>query len=70
MSEIQRERLNWQALFADETSDYRMPEEPDAGMWVRLRFRTAKGNADRVFYIEDEDEGGDRDEEGFVGSAV
>ena len=54
MSEIQRERLNWQALFADETSDYRMPEEPDAGMWVRLRFRTAKGNADRVFYIEDE----------------
>ncbi len=23
-------------------------------MWVRLRFRTAKGNADRVFYIEDE----------------
>ena len=30
MPEQQMERLNKRALFADETLDYRIPEEPDA----------------------------------------
>jgi len=46
--------LNRAALFADETADYRSPEEPDAGEPVTLRFRTAKDDADRVSYIEEE----------------
>jgi len=46
-------KLNRRALFADETADYRMPEEPDAGETVVLRFRTARGGVDRVFYVED-----------------
>lgn len=46
--------INRAALFADETSDYRMPEEPDSGEWVTLRFRTAKDDADRVLYIEED----------------
>lgn len=53
MIEEQINTLNRQALFADETSDYRRPEEPDAGDRVVLRFRTAKGDADRVSYIEE-----------------
>ena len=36
------------ALFCDETVDYRLPEEPDAGEIVTLRFRTAKDDADYV----------------------
>lgn len=44
--------IDRQALFADETSDYRKPEEPEAGQRVRLRFRTAKGNADHVYFLE------------------
>lgn len=40
------------ALFSDETADYRVPEEPDAGMQVLLRFRTAKANADHVYFLE------------------
>lgn len=47
-----KELINRQALFADETSDYRIPEEPEAGDHVTLRFRTAKGNADKVYYAE------------------
>ncbi len=46
--------LNRRALFTDETQDYRRPEEPDAGDRVALRFRTAKNNADSVYYIEEE----------------
>lgn len=46
--------LNRAALFADETADYRSPEEPDAGGTVILRFRTAKDNVDRISYIEEE----------------
>ena len=49
-----REEINRQALFADETSDYRIPEEPDAGELVKLRFRTARGDVDRVSYIEED----------------
>lgn len=46
--------LNRAALFTDETADYRSPEEPDAGESVVLRFRTAKDNAGRVSYIEED----------------
>ncbi len=46
--------INRAALFADETIDYRRPEEPDAGDLVTLRFRTAKDDADRVSYIEED----------------
>lgn len=48
-----REDLNRRALFSDETEDYRIPAEPDSGREVCLRFRTAKDNADYVFYLED-----------------
>lgn len=44
--------LNKQALFCDETEDYRIPSEPDEGDQVVLRFRTAKDNIDHVYYIE------------------
>lgn len=54
MAEQFTNKINRQALFADETSDYRMPEEPDAGEQVMLRFRTAKDNADCVFYVEED----------------
>lgn len=54
MTDEQIRALNRQALFADETSDYRRPEEPDAGDRVVLRFRTARGDADRVSYIEED----------------
>lgn len=54
MLEEQNRKMNRQALFADETSDYRIPEEPDAGEPVKLRFRTAKADADRVSYIEED----------------
>ena len=48
------ERLNKRALFADETLDYRIPEEPDEGDSVVLRFRTEKDNTDHVYCISDE----------------
>ena len=35
MPEQQMERLNKRALFADETLDYRIPEEPDEEMCIR-----------------------------------
>lgn len=54
MNEERPERLNRNALFADETIDYRRPEEPDAGERVTLRFRTGRNDADRVSYIEDD----------------
>ena len=54
MRDEQNRELNWRALFADETSDYRRPEEADEGDRVLLRFRTAKDNVDAVFYIEEE----------------
>ena len=43
--------MNREALFADETEDYRIPAEPDEGEEVCLRFRTLKSGADRVFFI-------------------
>lgn len=47
------EGLNRRALFSDENEDFRIPAEPDAGQEVCLRFRTAKDNADYVYYIEE-----------------
>ena len=47
--------LNKEALFTDETEDYRIPAEPDAGNLVVIRFRTAKDEALEVFYIEGRD---------------
>ena len=43
--------MNREALFADETEDYRIPAEPEEGEEVCLRFRTLKGGIDRVFFI-------------------
>lgn len=45
--------LNQKALFCDETEEFRIPAEPDTGEQVTLRFRTAKNDADAVFYIQD-----------------
>ena len=39
------------ALFCDETKEYRCPEEPDAGDEVRLRFRTAVDDVERVVLV-------------------
>ena len=39
------------ALFCDGTGDYRIPAEPMPGDEVILKFRTAKGNVDKVFAI-------------------
>ncbi len=50
------DRINRQALFGDETVDYRCPVEPDAGDTVLLRFRTAKENVVRVYLLQDNGE--------------
>lgn len=47
------ENLNRRALFSDESEDYRIPAEPDSGQAVCLLFRTARDNADYVFYLEE-----------------
>lgn len=49
-------QINREALFSAETEDYRSPMEPKEGERVRLRLRTAKADADRVYYIEGEKE--------------
>lgn len=46
------QRLNREALFCDGMEEYRFPEEPDEGDMVRLRFRTAREDADSVWYID------------------
>ena len=43
--------LNEQALFSDETSEYRCPTEPMPYEKVKIRFRTAKNNVDFVYLI-------------------
>lgn len=43
--------LNKKALFADETSNYKIPVEPNAGDSVTLRFRTGKNNVDKVSLV-------------------
>lgn len=44
--------INRAALFADENEDFRIPPEPDADQQVTLRFRTARGDVDGVYYVE------------------
>ena len=39
------------ALFCDETEDYRTPAEPEAGDSVVIRFRTLANNVDNVYLI-------------------
>ena len=46
------ERINREAVFCDETEDYRSPCEADAGEEVTFYFRTEKDGADRVELIE------------------
>ena len=45
-------KINREALFCDETEDYRSPYEPDTGDTVCFRLRTGRDNADSVFYLE------------------
>ncbi len=43
--------LNKKALFADETSNYKTPVEPNAGDVVTLKFRTGINNVDKVYLV-------------------
>ena len=43
--------LDLKALFADETPQYRYPEDIDPGETVRFRFRTLKSNARAVYFV-------------------
>lgn len=49
---FQAEALNRDALFTDETENFRFPAEPGEGDDVILLFRTAKDNVDRVCFIQ------------------
>ncbi|MEG2870532.1 MAG: glycoside hydrolase family 13 protein [Clostridium sp.] len=50
------ERINRDALFCDETEEYRNPCEADEGDRIELLFRTERTDADAVYYINLEDE--------------
>lgn len=52
MNDVGNDKINLQALFSDETEDFRIPPEADAGESVTLRFRTAVGDVDAVYYVE------------------
>ena len=52
----QEDGIDRRALFSDETPDYREPSEPMPGDHVCIRFRTAAGNAERVFLIAENDD--------------
>ena len=39
------------ALFSDGTKEYRIPEEPECGDKVTIRFRTEAGDVDRVYAV-------------------
>lgn len=43
-----------EALFSDESENYRTPMEPKAGDRVTIRFRTQRNNVDNVFLIDSE----------------
>ena len=43
-----------EALFSDESENYRTPMEPKAGDKVTIRFRTQRNNVDNVFLIDSE----------------
>ncbi len=42
--------MNRDALFSDETGNFRIPAEPEKFSTVRIRFRTAVANADAVYF--------------------
>lgn len=42
---------NRRALFSDTTEEYVTPAEPGPNETVKIRFRTAKDNVDRVFFV-------------------
>lgn len=52
------EQINRDALFCDETEDYRCPSEADAGEVVTFYFRTEKNGADAVVLLEYDPETG------------
>ena len=52
------EQINRDALFCDETEDYRCPSEADAGEVVTFYFRTEKNGADAVVLLECDPETG------------
>ena len=41
-------KIDERALFSDESGMFRMPEEPDPGDILTIRFRTLKNNVDKV----------------------
>jgi len=43
--------MNYEAIFCDETEDYRIPSEPTAGSSVKLRLRTGKDDAKSVHLV-------------------
>ncbi|MGN0373591.1 MAG: glycoside hydrolase family 13 protein [Enterocloster sp.] len=51
-----KKKINREALFSSETEDYRLPLEPDPDEDVLLRIRTARDNAEHVYYVEDKAE--------------
>ena len=51
-----RPAMKREALFSDETEEYRVPAEPDINEEVLIRFRTAKANVNSVYFCIDEEE--------------
>lgn len=47
--------FNHRALFSDTTENYISPAEPKSGESVKIRFRTARNNVDRVFLVQKEE---------------
>ena len=47
--------FNHGALFSDTTENYISPAEPKSGEAVKIRFRTARNNVDRVFFVQKEE---------------
>ena len=48
--------MNKEALFTDETGNFRIPAEADAGQQVTFRFRTARNDVKEVFFVERDEE--------------
>ncbi len=46
-----REEFNQEALFSDESGNYRNPAEPNRGERVEIKFRTARNQVDLVYLI-------------------
>ena len=43
--------LDRNALFSDESANYRVPEEPEAGDRVKIRFRAGYENVDSIYLM-------------------